>query len=102
MACEKETYITAFYARCSAIERLEIRKDFRDIAEEISKPCIVEGYFNVIMSDSEKLGGLPVTQHEIINFAQCINVCELSEIKSTENLYTWWNSRIEDTCTFKS
>ncbi|KAG5595719.1 hypothetical protein H5410_036951 [Solanum commersonii] len=39
------------------------------------------GDFNIIMEESEKLGGLSVTQSEVEDFVQCMNVCALLEIK---------------------
>uniref|UniRef100_A0A0V0ICB6 Putative ovule protein n=1 Tax=Solanum chacoense TaxID=4108 RepID=A0A0V0ICB6_SOLCH len=66
-----------------------------------SAQWLVGGDFNVILDESEKLGGLPVTQQEVEDFAQCINNCALTEIQFTGSLYTWWNGRIEEGCIFK-
>ncbi|KAH0722225.1 hypothetical protein KY285_004836 [Solanum tuberosum] len=64
-------------------------------------PWLVGGDFNTIVNDSKKLGGLPVTQTEVEDFIQCINVCALNEIKFTGSCYTWSNGRIEQDCIFK-
>lgn len=93
--------ITTIYARCSALERLELWNNLECLAEEINVPWVIGGDFNVIMNEFEELGGLPVTQQEVVNFAQCINNCGLSEINFTESLYTWRNKRIENDCIFK-
>ncbi|KAH0698683.1 hypothetical protein KY284_012898 [Solanum tuberosum] len=53
------------------------------------------------MHDSEKLGGLPATQNETIDFIRCINTCALNELKFIGSCYTWWNGRIEEDCNFK-
>lgn len=59
------------------------------------------GDFNIIMDASEKLGGLPVTLLETMDFAQCINSCAYNELTFTGRKYTWWNGIIEEDCIFK-
>ncbi|XP_015078425.1 uncharacterized protein LOC107022284 [Solanum pennellii] len=71
------------------------------MAEDVSIPWIVGGDCNVILHETEKLGGLSVTHHETKDFAQCISSCNLSEIKFAGSLYTWWNGRIERESVFK-
>ncbi|KAH0666246.1 hypothetical protein KY285_027452 [Solanum tuberosum] len=93
--------VTTVYARCSALERLELWEDLEHIAAQPSSPWLVGGDFNTIVDESEKLGGLPVTQHEMADFAACINVCALNELKFVGSCYTWWNGRIENDCIFK-
>lgn len=66
---QQHTVITSVYARYSALERLELWEDLEYIAESTTDPCIVGGDFNVIMEESEKLGGLPITQQEVMDFA---------------------------------
>ncbi|KAH0778495.1 hypothetical protein KY290_004922 [Solanum tuberosum] len=93
---------TAVYARCSALERLELWEQLEEIAENFTIPWLVGGNFNTIMDEAEKLGGLLVTQTEIVDFVQCTNACALNEIKFKGSSYTWWNGRIEEESIFKS
>jgi len=87
--------VTGVYARFSALERLELLQSLEDIAGSMQKPWLVGGDFNTIRNDSEKLGGLPVTQMETIDFNQCIISCALNELNFKGNSYTWWNGRVE-------
>ncbi|KAH0637781.1 hypothetical protein KY285_037453 [Solanum tuberosum] len=64
------TRITAVYARRSALERLELWEKLEEIAGNSTIPWLVGGDFNTMMDESEKLGGLPVTQMEIADFVQ--------------------------------
>ncbi|KAH0712322.1 hypothetical protein KY289_008281 [Solanum tuberosum] len=80
VTCQKEVVISAVYARCTSLERLELWEDLEDIAANVDVPWIVGGDFNVILEETEKLGGLPVTQQETTDFAQCLSSCNLSEI----------------------
>ncbi|XP_059290876.1 uncharacterized protein LOC132044416 [Lycium ferocissimum] len=57
--------------------------------------------FNVILSEEEKLGGLPVTLDECEDFAFCINSCELFDLGYKGSLFTWWNGRSAEDCIFK-
>ncbi|KAH0673683.1 hypothetical protein KY284_006574 [Solanum tuberosum] len=86
--------MTAVYARCSAIERLELWEDLENVVEGNHLPWVVGGDFNVIRNEEEKLGGLPVSNLETIDFEQCLNSYALEELKFTGSKYTWWNGRI--------
>jgi len=68
--------ISVVYARCNALERLELWEKLDSIIDRDRWPWIVGGDFNVILNEEEKLGGLPFTQHEAIDFASFI-VCVL-------------------------
>lgn len=62
---------------------------------------MVGGDFNIILDESKKLGGLQVTQQEMVDFAAYVNVCSLSELKFYGSSYTLWNGQIEEDCIFK-
>ncbi|KAH0744967.1 hypothetical protein KY290_032960 [Solanum tuberosum] len=96
-----EMICTAVYARCDALERLELWEELEALSVNINIPWTVGGDFNVIMNKEEKLGGLDFTQFEALDFSQCINNCALTEIKYEGSLFTWWNGRIERDSIFK-
>ncbi|KAH0638863.1 hypothetical protein KY285_035449 [Solanum tuberosum] len=93
--------VTAVYARCGALDRLKLWDTLEDATMNTAIPWMVGGDFNTIVDESEKLGGLPVTQNEISDFAQCICACALTELNFTGSCYTWWNGRIEEASIFK-
>ena len=64
-------------------------------------PCVVDGDFNVTLNEEEKLGGLALTHNEALEFASCLNACELTEVGTSGSKYTWWNGRIVEDCFFK-
>lgn len=84
------------YARCSALERLELFEELQAGEPFDNMPWIVEGDFNIILNDDEKLGGLPFLQQEAIKFAFFVSSCSFVEVKFTGSNYTWWNDRIEE------
>lgn len=83
----KSFIVTSVYARCTALERLELWEELESLVVSNS-PWIVKGDFNVILNKDEKMGGLEFTQQEAVDFAQCINICGLSEIKFSSGNYT--------------
>ncbi|KAH0723056.1 hypothetical protein KY289_006100 [Solanum tuberosum] len=98
---DKFFLITAVYARCTALERLELWEAPGDLAGREHYPWVVGGDFNVVLNEKEKLGGLQFTQNEALDFASCITSCALSEIRTSCSKFTWWNGRIEEDCIFK-
>ncbi|KAG5581128.1 hypothetical protein H5410_051755 [Solanum commersonii] len=62
--------ITVVYAMCSALKRLELWEQLEEIVGNSTIPWLVGGIFNTMMDESEKLGGLHVTQMEIADFVQ--------------------------------
>ncbi|KAG5591653.1 hypothetical protein H5410_042167 [Solanum commersonii] len=92
--------VTVVYARCNALERLELWENLETMAGQ-NYPWLIGGDFNTTVDETEKLGGLPVTQSETHNFIQCVNSCALTELRYMGSTYTWWNGRIKEDCIFK-
>ncbi|KAH0771764.1 hypothetical protein KY290_015745 [Solanum tuberosum] len=82
----KQFLTTIVYAKCSAGERLELWDELYSINYNLSMPWLVGGDFNVILSNEEKIGGLPVYPQEVEDFACC---------------NTHWNGRSDEECIFK-
>lgn len=54
------------------------------------EPLVVGGDINITLNEEENMGGLLVTQQEIIDFAQCLNNCYSRVIWHSWRKYTWW------------
>ncbi|XP_075083347.1 uncharacterized protein LOC142167090 [Nicotiana tabacum] len=94
--------MTFVYAKCSAIERLDLWDHLYYLASDMELPWLVGGDFNVILQEYEKIGGLPVHPPECEDFAFCVNSCGLFEQGYKESSFTWWNGRSNVECIFKS
>lgn len=81
----KPFIVTSVYARCTALDRLELWEELESI-DASSCPWVVRGDFNVILHEEERLGGLDFIQQEATDFAQCINNYALSEVHFTGSI----------------
>ncbi|XP_075092414.1 uncharacterized protein LOC142172648 [Nicotiana tabacum] len=68
-----EFVLTLIYAKCDAIERIELWDSLYAMARDMDAPWLVGGDFNVIWDEEEKFG----------------------------SIFTWWNGRAEEDCIFK-
>ncbi|XP_019262022.1 PREDICTED: uncharacterized protein LOC109239885 [Nicotiana attenuata] len=96
-----EIVLTLVYAKCDAIERIELWNSLYAMASDMNVPWLVGGDFNVIWDEEEKFGGLPVHINEIDDFRHCINTCNLFDLGFKGSIFTWWNGRAEEDCIFK-
>lgn len=96
-----EFVLTLVYAKCDAIERIELWDSLYYMASDMTIPWLVGGDFNVIWDEEEKFGGLPVHLNEIDDFRHCINTCNLSDLGFKGSIFTWWIGRAEEDCIFK-
>ncbi|KAH0748476.1 hypothetical protein KY290_027708 [Solanum tuberosum] len=92
---------TVIYAKCDALERINMWDDIYNISVNYNMPWLVGGDFNVIMSDEEKTGGLPVYPQAYEDFSFGMNSCELLDINFKGSPFTWWNGKIDGECIFK-
>ncbi|XP_060185616.1 uncharacterized protein LOC132615077 [Lycium barbarum] len=97
----KDIIATFVYAKCDEGERLELWDSLYQLASDMNFPWMVGGDFNVILSEEEKLGGLPVALSECEDFAFCINSCGLLDMRFKGSPFTWWNGRSAEDCIFK-
>ncbi|XP_070009723.1 uncharacterized protein [Nicotiana sylvestris] len=75
-----EFVLTLVYAKCDAIERIELWDSLYYMASDMTIPWLVGGDFNVIWDEEEKFGGLLVHLNEIDDFRHSINTCNLSDL----------------------
>lgn len=98
---DKQSIVTLVYAKCDAIERIEIWDFLYHLASDMELPWLVTVDFNIILSKEEKYEGLTVYLSEVHDFAHCINTCALYDLGFKGSLYTWWNGRSDDACILK-
>lgn len=90
--------ITLVYEKCSQIKIMLLLDSLGSLNDSMNEASLVGEDFNVIRNIKEKLGGLPVTFEEIIDFSHCISTCNLDEIPFKGSKFTWWNDRTDGDC----
>ncbi|XP_060182193.1 uncharacterized protein LOC132611846 [Lycium barbarum] len=93
--------LTVVYASCDAGERRVLWDSINQVSNLFDLPWLVGGDFNVISTEEEKLGDLPVLYNEIANFNNCLSSCGLQDLGYVGSTYTWWNGRVEEARIFK-
>ena len=74
----------------------------QNLAMNISLPWILLGDYNDMISEEEKLGGLPVNRTRITAFRNCLDKCELIDLGFHGPRFTWtykipaWQSTIKE------
>ncbi|XP_075095066.1 uncharacterized protein LOC142173384 [Nicotiana tabacum] len=97
----KELYVTLVYVKCDAIERIKLWDSIYHLASDMESTWLVGGDFNVILSEEEKYGGLPLYLSTVEDFAHCVDTCALYYLGFKGSLYTWLNRRLDIDCIFK-
>ncbi|XP_059306288.1 uncharacterized protein LOC132057690 [Lycium ferocissimum] len=93
--------VSIVYAKCDERDREDLWDALNQMIPDDNIPWLVGGDFNVILSEENKQGGLPVTVQETMDFAQWIQNCGLIDIGFIGSRYTWWNGRTQEACIFK-
>ncbi|GFY87685.1 hypothetical protein Acr_05g0013240 [Actinidia rufa] len=57
-------------------------------------PWILLGDFNNVLSNGERINGMPVTTYEIREFKECCYDLGLSDLRSTGAFFTWTNNSV--------
>ncbi|XP_060211838.1 uncharacterized protein LOC132639409 [Lycium barbarum] len=70
---------TLVYAKCDEVERMPLWDSIYQLAGSYDMLWLVEGDFNVVMNEEEKIGGVPVVPQDYEDFTFCINSCDLFE-----------------------
>lgn len=98
---DRVCYTTLVYAKYSNNERLGLWDSIYNSASTMNSSWLVEGDFNVITNENEKIGGLFFLPNKYEDFSFCMNSCELFKINFKGSPFTWWNGRIGPDCIFK-
>lgn len=74
------------------ITREGIRELWDNILQQnglCTKPCLILGDFNSVLTGEEKVGGNQVTWAEVVDFRNYMDTCGLIELPHQGNKYTW-------------
>ncbi|XP_020259351.1 uncharacterized protein LOC109835749 [Asparagus officinalis] len=82
------------YGENSEQIRSSLWTDIRNISAQLNNlPWLLVGDFNVCRFTSEKIGGIKLNAKKLKEFNDCLQICGLSDIKSTGSSWTWHNNQ---------
>ncbi|KAK3184522.1 hypothetical protein Dsin_031808 [Dipteronia sinensis] len=91
MSEDSGSLLTTFvFAKCSQIERRELWEQLHGIST-FNVAWVVLGDFNTIRSDTERVGGRPRISSAMAEFNECINICELLDLRFEGRQLSWCN-----------
>ena len=70
-------YITFVYGFNHDHQRLRLWEDLEQTVVNMTDPWHVIGDFNVILTPEDTIGGNEISDHEVRDFADCIELCGL-------------------------
>ncbi|XP_009622344.2 uncharacterized protein [Nicotiana tomentosiformis] len=89
----KTFHLTIIYAKCKTAMRILLWETLRLKSTMCTMPWCIIGYFNVISSTEEKIGGVPYQMSESLDFLSMMEDCELVGLGFYGPRYTWSNGK---------
>ncbi|PSR91221.1 Endonuclease/exonuclease/phosphatase protein [Actinidia chinensis var. chinensis] len=86
--------ITFVYAFNTTVGRRSLWENLRRFNSIHHHPWILLGDFNNVLSNGERINGMPVTTYEIREFKECCYDLGLSDLRSTGAFFTWTNNSV--------
>ncbi|XP_060190791.1 uncharacterized protein LOC132620097 [Lycium barbarum] len=88
-----DAYVTAIYGYNSLEQRKMLWQNLIRIGHGVTKPWLMWGDFNAILSPLDRLMGNPVTAAETQDFSDCIQDLHMNELTWKGEFYTWSNKQ---------
>ena len=86
---------TVIYGSSWQSKRTGLWKELQNIQHsQDGIPWVAAGDFNVVRFSNEKIGGIDLSYNRLREFNECMNLCSLTDIRSTEGIWTWNNKGI--------
>lgn len=92
----KKFICTAIYASNVLPERESLWEEIISFAKTVDKPWVLLGDFNNVLTRGERRGGVPVSLNEVQGFQNCVETCEVIDLKQYGYQFTWSNRQIGD------
>lgn len=73
--------------------RVELWNSLRRLSCDGDTPWMIQGDFNALMNDEERLGGADLDDRHRAEMRECIIEAELTEMRTTGSFYTWTNNQ---------
>ncbi|XP_074291861.1 uncharacterized protein LOC141618677 [Silene latifolia] len=84
-------WFTLVYGFNKNKERESLWSKLHQISAGINAAWMVCGDFNSLMNTNERIGGAPVSWHDVLPMRHMLSLCNLVEVKSIGAFFTWNN-----------
>ena len=74
-------------------ERNDLWDAFCGLSLSFTEPQIIRGHFNSLLWVKKRIGGDQVLLRETLDFATCIDICGVQEIKWHRSFFRWNNKQ---------
>ncbi|XP_075085014.1 uncharacterized protein LOC142168253 [Nicotiana tabacum] len=88
-----ECEMTIVYGYNKVEQRRDLWQQLNSLSQTITKPWIIWGNFNSLLSPQDRLKGATVTSYEIKDCTECIQQLMLNELIWKGDYYTWTNKQ---------
>ncbi|XP_073025316.1 uncharacterized protein [Primulina eburnea] len=82
------------YGLNTIVLRRNLWEDLKLFGETCSLPWITLGDFNSVLTQSEKKGGLPITDYNIKDFVDCVSSLDLIDLRYIGCKFTWYSPKV--------
>ncbi|XP_074315726.1 uncharacterized protein LOC141651935 [Silene latifolia] len=83
---------TVVYGFNDETDRKHLWRELQHLSSQITQPWCVCGDFNSIFNFNERLGR-PVMWNELVDFRQCVESCDITDIQAQGSFFTWNNKQ---------
>lgn len=90
-----EFAVTFIYASNDLQERKVLWLNLMDISQRTQGSWLLLGDFNNVLTWEDRMGGNPVTVTETADFQECVEECDLWDMRWKGQRYTWQNNQLD-------
>ncbi|KAJ8419733.1 hypothetical protein Cgig2_013408 [Carnegiea gigantea] len=88
---KKKFYLTIVYGYNKEELGRPLWHDLKAIKQQTLGPWHLIGDFNAVLNPHDRIGGDDIHDSEIKEFSECVNDCEIMEMRSSGNYFSWSN-----------
>lgn len=88
--------LVAVYAQNTIDQRKQVWGFLVQHLHDTNRSVLVGGDFNAILSPEDRYQGNTVHNVEVVDFQQCLQECNLQEVRAIGPQYTWDNNQVWD------
>ena len=80
LSIHRKFFITFVYGMNQEQQRMPLWIDLHALAQQIDEAWCILGDFNLVLYKEDRMGGNEIQEHEVYDFANLLDICELQEM----------------------